>query len=277
VSITEFGRLSRAKLPISVTKGKALSVKAQTQLWQRIQELADWAGGIGELAERTGISYTTIKGAIDTKREGTNTDTAAKLVTGTGCSARWLLTGKGEMFEAPTAPATVVISAAPTSARYIHAVRGDPLRAEASEFTALRLLKDPVAAGPEHVITEDDIEGWGIIHRDWCKNPADTDYVRVKGDSMSPRIPDQSIVTIDKSHTDPADLIGEVVAIFRAATGGVTIKRLMRDDADPSEYHAVPDNIDPQRSDLRPFHIHFEQGDRIIGHVVTVHAKLTSR
>ena len=34
------------------------------------------------------------------------------------------------------------------------------------------------------------IEGPAIIHKSWCPHPDSTDYVRVKGDSMEPGIPD---------------------------------------------------------------------------------------
>ena len=90
---------------------------------------------------------------------------------------------------------------------------------------------------------------------------------RVKGDSMEPAIPDESIVTIDKTYTRPESCVGRVVAIYIGATEDVTIRRLQRDNVQPRRYIGIPDHMTPQN---RP-HV-LEEGDRIIGRVMSVHA-----
>jgi len=47
----------------------------------------------------------------------------------------------------------------------------------------------------------------------------------------------------------------------------VTIRRLQRDDVQPKRYIGVPDNMTPRN---RP-HV-LEDGDRVIGRVISVHA-----
>ncbi len=184
-----------------------------------------------------------------------------------GISAEWLLSGKGDML-APTAGDEVraLEVALPKSREGMAPVQRFSEN-DISEFYVLPLLRDPTAAGPGRRITDHDIEGPAIIHRAWCPNPARTDYVRVKGNSMEPVIPDGAIVTIDKTYTDPARSVGHVAAIYIGATEEVTIRRLQRDDVAADRYVGVPDNPSPQN---RPHVI--EDGDRIIGRVVSVHA-----
>ena len=187
-----------------------------------------------------------------------------------GVSAQWLLTGKGPMFRQTRADAirALEVTMPPPDPE------GVPRRAfgpgELSEFCVLPLLRDPTAAGPGRRITEHDVEGPAVIHRAWCPHPTRTDYVRVKGDSMEPVIPDGAIVTIDKSYTSPDSALGHVVAVYIGSTEEVTIRRLQRDDVQPKQYIGVPDNMTAQN---RP-HV-LEKGDRIIGRVVSVHALVT--
>jgi len=182
-------------------------------------------------------------------------------------SPRWLLTGKGPMF-LPTQADRIrgLELALPPEPSGRERVAGS-LKREIPDFYVLPLLRDPTAAGPGRRITDDDVEGPAIIHRAWCPHPEKTDYVRVKGDSMEPVIPDGSIVTIDKSYSNPETLIGQVVAIYLADTEEVTIRRLQKDAVKPRCYIGVPDNAS---GDNRP--VVLGRYDRVIGRVVSVHA-----
>lgn len=137
-----------------------------------------------------------------------------------------------------------------------------------AEFYILPLYADEVAAGQPLEMRDTEIEGPAIIHRSWCPHPRETDYVRVSrtGTSMEPTIPAGSIVTIDRSENDPARLVGRVVAIARHE-GGVTLKRLQRTER--GGYVGMPDNPSPGN----PV-VYLEDGDRVIGAVQTVHARL---
>lgn len=137
-----------------------------------------------------------------------------------------------------------------------------------SEFYVLPLYADEVAAGQPLEMRDTEIEGPAIIHRAWCPHPRETDYVRVSrtGRSMEPTIPAGSIVTIDRSENDPVRLVGRVVAIARHE-GGVTLKRLQKTER--GGYVGMPDNPGPEN----PV-VYLEEGDRVIGVVQTVHARL---
>ncbi len=188
----------------------------------------------------------------------------AKAAEACGANAEYLLTGEGEMFAESKArryrdmEIKVVV---PGERDY------SPDSREVGEFFVLPLLRDPAAAGPGRRVREDDIEGPAIIHRDWCPNPEHTDYVRIQGNSMEPSIPNESIVTIDRAQTNPEQLTGKVVAIYIARTEEVAIKRIQRDDVNPERLVAIPDNMTRENR----LHV-LEEGDRIIGRVISVHA-----
>jgi len=137
-----------------------------------------------------------------------------------------------------------------------------------AEFYILPLYSDEVAAGVPREVRDTEIEGPAIIHRAWCPHPRETDYVRVhsSGNSMEPTIPAGAIVTIDRAENEPERLVGKAVAIS-LREGGVTLKRLQRTAR--GGFVGVPDN--PTHENRA---IHLDDGDRIIGLVQTVHARI---
>lgn len=186
----------------------------------------------------------------------------ASLVT-LGANPYWVLFGEGNM----------------RSVSASEEVRGAEVKAIAAgehqfsnnsmaEFYVLPLYSDEVAAGEPLNIRDTEIEGPAVIHRSWCPHPEFTDYVRVSssGTSMEPTIPAGSIVTIDRTITNPEQLIGRVVAIAKNE-GGVTLKRLRKDER--GGFVGIPDN---QNSENLPIAI--AENDRIVGQVQTVHARL---
>jgi len=50
--------------------------------------------------------------------------------------------------------------------------------------------------------------------KDWCPNPSSTSCLRVRGDSMSPLIPDGYIVAVDSSQHDPMALDGKIIVAW---------------------------------------------------------------
>src|SRR5215469_7505216 len=53
----------------------------------------------------------------------------------------------------------------------------------------------------------------------WCVNPAETNCMRVKGNSMSPLIKEGDIIAVDGSITDPALLSGKIAVAWHRRTG----------------------------------------------------------
>ena len=53
----------------------------------------------------------------------------------------------------------------------------------------------------------------------WCVNPAETNCLRVKGDSMSPLIKEGDIIAVDGSITQPALLNGKIAVAWHRQTG----------------------------------------------------------
>ena len=248
-----------------MAKGEPLDEKGINNRFREAREKLEGPRGRLRFAKKIGESHSNVS-----RYERGRTipgHVLARVVQEYGISARWLLTGKGPMFRPTRADQIRGLEVTLPPADAEAAKMKAPTQTELSEFCVLPLLRDPTAAGPGRHITDADVEGPAIIHRAWCPHPTKTDYVRVQGDSMEPGIPDGAIVTIDKTYTSPESSLGGVVAIYAAATEEVTIRRLQRDAVKPKRYIGVPDTMTAQN---RPLAI--EDGDRIIGRVVSVHA-----
>jgi len=137
---------------------------------------------------------------------------------------------------------------------------------ESTDFYALPLLDDAVAAGEPREVRERHVSGHCIVHRKWCPHPDESVFLRVQGDSMVPTIPDGAFVCVDTSETEPDALIGRVVLIV-TSDGQATIKRLRRTDR--REWVGIPDNLSDAN---RPIYI--MEGDRVVGLVRSVHAEV---
>jgi len=137
---------------------------------------------------------------------------------------------------------------------------------QSTEFYALPLLDDPVAAGEPREVRDRHVSGYCIVHRNWCPHLAESVFLRVKGDSMIPTIPDGAFVCLDLSECDPTSLAGRVVLIV-THDGEATIKRLRRTNR--GEWVGIPDNLSDAN---RPIYI--MEGDRVVGLVRSVHAEV---
>lgn len=181
-----------------------------------------------------------------------------------GANPYWLLFGDGPM--RGTAPVDEGVRDLIVRAIDVNGLA--PTERQLAEFYILPLYTDEIAAGTARDMRDTEIEGPAIIHRVWCPNPDQTDYVRVHstGRSMEPTIPAGAIVTIDRSEIDPERLLNRVVALG-LREGGVTLKRLQRNGR--GGYVGVPDNSSPEHSIIT-----LGEGDRIVGLVQTVHARL---
>ena len=181
-----------------------------------------------------------------------------------GANPYWLLFGEGTMRGTPETGEAV----RDRDIKAINLAGASDSDRQLAEFYILPLYADEVAAGLPREVRDTEIEGPAILHRAWCPHPQETDYVRVAstGSSMEPTIPAGAMVTIDRAECDPERLIGKVVAVG-LREGGVTLKRLQKDGR--GGYVGVPDNKAADHTVVP-----IGDGDRLIGIVQTVHARI---
>lgn len=164
-------------------------------------------------------------------------------------SADWLLTGVERPSNSPKVNLKIVTS---------DEIKQHFNHIESMEnYVTIRLLSDSAAAGNPSCINENDIEGYAVTYRAWCKNPEMTTCVRVHGDSMSPLLPDGSIVAINHQERNPNELRGKIVAAL--VDDGVTIKYF-----DYTENHFI---FYPENKQYAPIFLERGHNNVIIGKV----------
>jgi SOS-response transcriptional repressor LexA len=89
------------------------------------------------------------------------------------------------------------------------------------EMIAVPILAGNIAAGSPTDVFEREIEDWAITYRGAIRNPKTTSAIWVRGDSMTPHIPDGSLVWIDYSRRDPEEILHSRhrIAAIRADEG----------------------------------------------------------
>ncbi len=135
------------------------------------------------------------------------------------------------------------------------------------DFYEIPYFPDGIAAGNPKEI-KDYPEEKVILHKDWCSHPDETSAAKLddSAHSMEPTIMAGSIITVDHHLTNPEELDGEVVAIYKK-DDGVTVKRLKKIG---SRWCGIPDNSEYDVVEL-------EDGDRIVGLVTTHHNLITNK
>lgn len=118
----------------------------------------------------------------------------------------------------------------------------------ASEFTAVSLY--PLSQIGRPLLDASQVEGYVISYRRWLPNPSQTIGVRMSDDAMHPILPVGSIVAIDRSISDPAQLHGRIVA---AIPDGVPVIRwlevsgrhvILRPNQQSREFPLVPVDLE---------------------------------
>lgn len=94
-------------------------------------------------------------------------------------------------------------------------------------FRAVPLMADAAAAGHGRVV-EEEIESWAVIHSSVVPEGHEVRAVRVEGESMSPLLPEGTIVAVDFNRADPREADGRIVAARRE--GEVVVKWWCRHD-----------------------------------------------
>lgn len=106
------------------------------------------------------------------------------------------------------------------------------------------------------------VKGYIMAYRQWLPNPDNTVGVRLEDDTMSPILPEGSVVAIDRTITDPTQLQGKMVA---ACPDGVPMIRWL----DVTGRHMILRPNQPSRDNpLIPVEIDGALHDVIIGQVV---------
>lgn len=160
----------------------------------RIEILADRAGGVKEFARKCGVSESVVrkwaKGQSDPSRAY-----LVAIAQGNGVLLDWIATGKGEML-----PQTV---GAPLPA-VLPEHLPEPPEEWGEQFALVPRYDVLASAGGGCLNNENErIEAWVAFRRDWLRQAglrvADLVTVHAHGDSMSPTIHDGALLLIDRS------------------------------------------------------------------------------
>lgn len=100
------------------------------------------------------------------------------------------------------------------------------------ELVAIPLLKVVAASHGEKgdsstLLLDAPVESMIAAPKDWCPNPATTNCLRVRGNSMSPLIYDGYIIAVDSAQHDRAELDGKIVVAWHK-DNGLSVSRLER-------------------------------------------------
>jgi transcriptional regulator with XRE-family HTH domain len=91
-------------------------------------------------------------------------------------------------------------------------------------YIPIPFLADQFATRSPMEIKGEEIIGFVVIAKEWCRNAENCVCARVVDDSMNPILRGGSIVVVDHSQKDPGDLDGKMVAFRRGS--GLTVKWL---------------------------------------------------
>lgn len=217
---------------------------------------------LGQKTRAAGIPESSFRGYWHGKHP--SHEALVKIIAATGCSADWLVRGRGAMFGQGARP----VALGTASRRGASEGVGEEAEAYGTQrLVAVPIVREPGAVCSRRDVGEDDIAGYGVVRVEWCPHPEETFCVVVRDESMAPALPEGSIAAVDCSETVAKLLVGEVVAIRRGETKGVIIRRLYR--GPKGRYVAAPDHATPEDT---PFEM--KAGDRVIGHVRSVHARV---
>lgn len=159
-----------------------------------------------------------------------------------GVREEWLLQGKEPIFEEKVISPLYIPGAAP------------------EEFVRIRLLADRAAGGDPAAVNERDVEGYVVIHKSKLRyDPKFYTCIRMRGDSMAPRLSPGTIVCISHKEKDPERLNRRMAAIY-IKEEGVMVKRLIKRG---KEYILMPENVTEENLP-RAFN---PARDRIIGRI----------
>lgn len=227
--------------------------------WGHKRKLAAWA----KVSEPTAEDYLCGKSLPSVA-------VAARIAEATGCSLDWLIAGKGEPFPEPPEPRIELVKADLRPCL----IQEDEPDFEAPEYAAIPLMADAAAAG-DAAIVRDVIDGWVVIYASWLPHGARKGAVtafRVHGQSMTPFLPDGSIVAVDHRRRDPDENIDRLVAAhipLDDAEAGVTVKILRR-------ARSKGDFLLEATNPTFPAIVAHNPGPEwLLGRVIFTHAKLT--
>ena len=179
----------------------------------------------------------------------------------TGANPVWLLSGEGEHYRRE-GEATLLSDLSPIQLirrglEKLEQLPGESRAAEAnghpgdlaSDFVAVSLV--PLPGLIPGAIDPARVEGHIMAYREWLPHPKETVAVRLDDDAMFPILPAGSVVAVDRTITDPAQLQGKMVA---AMPEGVPMIRwldlsgrhlIFRPNQVSRDHPMIPLEIDP--------------------------------
>ncbi len=111
---------------------------------------------------------------------------------------------------------------------------GSKKSSEKLQLVAIPVLKVVAAAhgekgGHASSLVSGPVESMIAAPKDWCPNPTATSCLRVRGNSMTPTIPDGCVIAVDSSQNDHTRLDGKIVVAWHKDKG-LTVSRFRRYD-----------------------------------------------
>jgi phage repressor protein C with HTH and peptisase S24 domain len=195
-------------------------------LCDRIQEIIDSGFSQADLYRAAGVTKGTSNQWLDGKIKSIKLEYAQGIQSLTGFNANWIVTGKGIK----------------KSGEY----REEISMENNPDYPAVRRVKLALSAGISGFSVEMEEESHAplVFGKYWYQsrgyNPENLLAVRVKGDSMEPRMSDSDTVVINTADKTPVD--GKVFAVNYE--GEAVIKRMVRDAGD---WWLSSDNPDQRR------------------------------
>ncbi len=143
----------------------------------------------------------------------------------TGTNPGWLFNGEGPKFSRPAddrnwrelSPEDLIrrglekLERQNPAAYPSSGINGDP----SAEFVAVPMIPLEELGDQDGTLSDPNPDGQSILaSRDWLPHPSKTVAVRLADDAMHPILSQGSVVAVDRSVTDPAQLQGKLVAAW---------------------------------------------------------------
>jgi SOS-response transcriptional repressor LexA len=141
---------------------------------------------------------------------------------------------------------------------------GGPKKSKLPQLVAIPLVEVVAASHGEKgasssILHGSPVESMMAAPQEWCPNPTSTICLRVRGNSMSPLISDGSILAVDTSQRDQAELDGKIIITWHK-TMGLNVSRLKR--------YGPAEVLQPENAEYESFVLNGKQKWKILAKVL---------